>query len=60
MKLLDHFINECTTEEKDGFKYFDREKFARLITQHNIRCFGQTRTEPSLETYCLQRLGIEE
>lgn len=69
MRLLDHFINE-STEVTDVYnsvtgitherEFFDHEKFARLIVQNCIRSFGQTRTEPSLEIYCLQRLGIED
>jgi hypothetical protein len=33
------------------------EKFAQLIVQECIRAFGETRTEPNLETYILNRLG---
>lgn len=68
MRLLDHFINESTevidvynsltgiTHERE---FFDHEKFAQLIVQSCIRSFGQTRTEPSLEAFCLKQLGIE-
>lgn len=69
MRLLDHFINE-STEVTDVYnsvtgitherEFFDHEKFARLIVQQSIICFGQTRTEPSLEEFCLKRLGIEK
>jgi hypothetical protein len=34
------------------------EKFAELIVRECIWAFGQTRTEPSLEKYILDRLGI--
>jgi hypothetical protein len=37
---------------------FDKDKFARLIVQECIWAFGETRTEPSLEKYILDRLGI--
>ena len=33
-------------------------KFAELIVQECIWAFGETRTEPSLEKYSLDRLGI--
>jgi len=34
------------------------QKFARLIVQECIWAFGETRTEPSLEKFILDRLGI--
>ena len=34
------------------------EKFAELIVRECIWAFGETRTEPSLEKYILDRLGI--
>jgi hypothetical protein len=34
------------------------EKFAELIVQECIWAFGETRTEPSLERYILDQLGI--
>jgi hypothetical protein len=40
------------------FSERDLEKFARLIVQECIWAFGETRTEPSLEKYILDRLGI--
>jgi len=42
---------------EDGY-IFDKEKFAELIVGECIWAFGQTRTEPSLEKYILDRLGI--
>jgi len=42
----------------DGHLHFDTEKFAELIVRECIWAFGQTRTEPSLEKYILDRLGI--
>jgi hypothetical protein len=36
----------------------DVTKFTRLIVQECIWAFGETRTEPSLEKYILDRLGI--
>ena len=33
-------------------------RFAELIVQECIWAFGETRTEPSLEKYILDRLGI--
>jgi len=34
------------------------QKFAELIVLECIWAFGETRTEPSLERYILDRLGI--
>jgi hypothetical protein len=34
------------------------QKFAQLIVRECIWAFGETRTEPSLEKYILDRLGI--
>lgn len=36
------------------------EKFAALIVKECIWAFGETRTEPNLEKYILDRLGIKE
>jgi hypothetical protein len=41
-----------------SYANFDREKFARLIVRECIWAFHETRTEPSLEKYILDRLGI--
>ena len=35
------------------------EKFAELIVQECIWAFGETRTEPSLEKFILDRLGAD-
>ena len=55
-------IEQCTVQEfsdcTGGFETFDKQKFARLIVQECIWAFGETRTEPSLEKYILDRLGI--
>ena len=57
-------INECSsfkegdTEGLHDIEVFDKEKFAELIVQECIWAFGETRTEPSLEKYILDRLGI--
>jgi hypothetical protein len=59
---IDKLIEQCTAQEfsdcTGGFETFDKEKFARLIVLECIRAFGETRTEPSLEKYILDRLGI--
>ena len=41
-----------------SYAKFDREKFALLIVRQCIRAFHETRTEPSLEKFILDRLGI--
>jgi hypothetical protein len=46
---------------KPGDREFDErfnKMFAKLIVQECIWAFGETRTEPSLEKYILDRLGI--
>jgi hypothetical protein len=59
---LQQLFEQCTAQEfsdcTGGFETFDKEKFARLIVLECIRAFGETRTEPSLEKYILDRLGI--
>lgn len=59
---IEKLIEQCTVQEfsdcTGGFETFDKEKFARLIVQECIWAFGETRTEPSLEKYILDRLGI--
>jgi hypothetical protein len=59
---LQQLFEQCTAQEfsdcTDGFETFDKERFTRLIVLECIRAFGETRTEPSLEKYILDRLGI--
>ena len=43
-------------ESNEWIKLYN-EKFAELIVQECIWAFGETRTEPNLETYILNRLG---
>ena len=49
------------TKDMFGVGHWDMpecKKFARSIVQECIWAFGETRTEPSLEKYILDRLGI--
>ena len=55
--MLERFAAQSLVES-DGELIFSKEKFARLIVQECIWAFGETRTEPSLEKYILDRLGI--
>ena len=59
---IEKLIEQCTVQNfsdcTGGFETFDKDKFARLIVQQCIWAFGETRTEPSLEKYILDRLGI--
>ena len=59
---IEKLIEQCTVQEfsdcTGGFETFDKEKFAQLIVQECIWAFGETRTEPGLEKYILDRLGI--
>ena len=43
-------------ESNEWIKLYN-EKFAELIVQECIWALGETRTEPNLETYILNRLG---
>lgn len=45
-------------ESNEWIKLYN-EKFAELIVQECIWAFGETRTEPSLEKYIMDRLGAE-
>ena len=45
-------------ESNEWIKLYN-EKFAELIIQECIWAFGETRTEPSLEKYIMERLGAE-
>jgi len=45
-------------ESNEWIKLYN-EKFAELIVQECIWAFGETRTEPSLEKFILDRLGAE-
>jgi hypothetical protein len=59
---LQQLFEQCTAQEfsdcTGGFETFDKERFTRLIVLECIRAFGETRTEPSLEKYILDRLGL--
>ena len=59
---IEKLIEQCTVQEfsdcTGGFETFDKQKFAQLIVKECIWAFGETRTEPSLEKYILDRLGI--
>ena len=49
------------TKDMFGVGHWDMpecKKFAQLIVQECIWAFGETRTEPSLEKYILDRLGV--
>ena len=55
------FFDENTNQPSDKMYTFTEHKmkqFAELIVQECIWAFGETRTEPSLERYILDRLGI--
>lgn len=56
---IKELADEATVWEgmENGY-IFDKEKFARLIVQECIWAFHETRTEPSLEKFILDRLGI--
>jgi len=45
-------------ESNEWIKLYN-EKFSELIVQECIWAFGETRTEPSLEKFILDRLGAE-
>ena len=59
---IQKLIKQCTSWSEGStwtaHEEFDQEKFARLIVQECIWAFGETRSEPSLEKYILDRLGI--
>jgi hypothetical protein len=37
-KRIRELIEQATTEEHDGFMYFDKKKFAELIVGHATEC----------------------
>jgi len=46
-------------ESNEWIKEYNK-RFAELIVQECIWAFGETRTEPSLEKFILDRLGVEQ
>lgn len=40
-------------------EHFDINKFTKLVVRECVWAFGETRTEPSLEKYILDRLGVK-
>jgi hypothetical protein len=41
---------QATTEEADGFKYFDKEKFAELIVRECVAICEDTEGDPSADS----------
>jgi hypothetical protein len=54
-------IEQATTEESDGFKYFDKEKFAELIVRECGRVYIQNQQDGvmTLTQDLLQHFGVE-
>ena len=57
-------IEQATTEESDGFKYFDKEKFAELIVREcakvNNQFLGHRIGEIDLDLVYKEHFGVEE
>jgi hypothetical protein len=54
-------IEQATTQESDGFKYFDKEKFAELIVRECGRVYIQNQQDGvmTLTQDLLQHFGVE-
>ena len=63
-QLANIWANRRAEDEKLGIVYtFSEpalEQFAQLIVQECVHLFGVTRTEPSLEKFILDRLGVHQ
>lgn len=63
IKLL---AEQATTEESDGFKYFDKEKFAELIVEECIFAIDEQCSNSDAEgtieaiTILQKHFGVEE
>ena len=57
-KRIEEFIEQATTEEQDGFRYFDKKKFAELIV---LKCAEIADiAEPFLASDLIkQQFGVE-
>ena len=53
---------QATTEESDGFKYFDKQKFAELIVRQcaNRASWAQDTGEKDIGGEVLKHFGVEE
>ena len=54
-KRIEEFIEQATTEEHDGFRYFDKKKFAELVIMDVA-----SKLEPVLASEILELYGVEE
>ena len=64
-KRIDKLIEQAKKETPRGLepeKWLEvyHQNFAQLIVHECVHLFGVTRTEPSLEKFILDRLGVEE
>ena len=68
---IKQLVEQATTEEHDGFRYFDKQKFAELIIQECMACsiwVGKMNTnsvEPVHTAHAInqrikQQFGVEE
>jgi len=58
---IKEFIEQATTEEHDGFRYFDKAKFAKLIVKE-CADVGERYANGNYEVYnqILEHFGVEE
>jgi hypothetical protein len=60
-KRIKELAEQATTEESDGFKYFDKEKFAELIVQQ-CADIGERYADGNYEVrnQILEHFGMQE
>lgn len=58
-KQIKELVAQATTEESDGFKYFDKEKFAELIVRECAN-FSDKGTRGGIGELMKKHFGVKE
>lgn len=59
---IEELIEQATTEEHDGFRYFDKAKFAELIVKECVAvCWAENGPESGTDAgwYLKEHFGVE-
>jgi hypothetical protein len=59
-KRIKELAEQATTEESDGFKYFDKEKFAELIVKECTDFLKDTLDDHFAAEQLEEHFGVEE
>jgi hypothetical protein len=58
---IKEFIEQATTEEHDGFRYFDKKKFAELIVKKCMSISSEAMTNDNWPPHMIAKhFGVKE